>query len=555
LVTPFDEAAIWMSDHELEMGKEIEEKIVNELTRRHIAINAGSMEVQPQTPVGNVTFSPQPPQQFANTQTIIPSSLTNNVVSTTMPGLAPINVYQNQNPVSVKAATMPNVLLQLKGDGEYTTELLPTTMLKRSVSAKEDRCTLTFEMQEFIREFKKRRINLGYTQDDVGRELSALNGPTYSQSFISRFEGKQLGMKAAERMRPILENWIHSKEEEHNNRNKFAKKRRKRTSFPPEILDILNELFRKNPKPTFEEMAEIAQKINRDVTTVKVWFCNKKQSLKRLGHPILNSMRSPLRAEMLDIKHKRKSEADVSDMFQINQGAIKTLVPVSSGGGGMPFFISQDGNSITIMSGAHATTVPTASAVGNPHSSSMPQQIVHLSQLPMLTNMAVMNNMNGAQTPDGTNAHVLSNGRVLPNGAVIQLTGNPLSAQQQQIQQNINNGNPSAMSDGTVIIAPSDPLHDQQVINNNQENNNEQNRLQLLNNSNDTPLNSEIMSSQVSEEEEEHSDEESSSSSMGEVNDNSRDEKDNENNKTKNLLMRGGVIERNVMSVGTKLED
>lgn len=103
-----------------------------------------------------------------------------------MPGLAPINVYQN-NAVGVKTATIPNVLVQLK-DGEYTTnsEILPTTLLKRSVSAKEDRCMLTPEMQEFIREFKRRRINLGYTQDDVGRELSALNGPTYSQSFISR---------------------------------------------------------------------------------------------------------------------------------------------------------------------------------------------------------------------------------------------------------------------------------------------------------------------------------------------------------------------------------
>ena len=90
-----------------------------------------------------------------------------------MPGLAPINVYQN-NAVGVKTATIPN------------SEILPTTLLKRSVSAKEDRCMLTPEMQEFIREFKRRRINLGYTQDDVGRELSALNGPTYSQSFISR---------------------------------------------------------------------------------------------------------------------------------------------------------------------------------------------------------------------------------------------------------------------------------------------------------------------------------------------------------------------------------
>lgn len=41
LVTPFDEVPIWMSDQDLEMGKEIEEKIVSELTRRHFATSSG----------------------------------------------------------------------------------------------------------------------------------------------------------------------------------------------------------------------------------------------------------------------------------------------------------------------------------------------------------------------------------------------------------------------------------------------------------------------------------------------------------------------------------
>ena len=36
LVTPYDEYPIWMAENELEAGKEIEEKIVEELARRHI---------------------------------------------------------------------------------------------------------------------------------------------------------------------------------------------------------------------------------------------------------------------------------------------------------------------------------------------------------------------------------------------------------------------------------------------------------------------------------------------------------------------------------------
>ena len=43
LVTPFDEVPIWMSDQELEIGKEIEEKIIIELARRHLALISGEL--------------------------------------------------------------------------------------------------------------------------------------------------------------------------------------------------------------------------------------------------------------------------------------------------------------------------------------------------------------------------------------------------------------------------------------------------------------------------------------------------------------------------------
>ena len=36
IITPYDEYAIWMAESELETGKEIEEKIVEELSRRHL---------------------------------------------------------------------------------------------------------------------------------------------------------------------------------------------------------------------------------------------------------------------------------------------------------------------------------------------------------------------------------------------------------------------------------------------------------------------------------------------------------------------------------------
>ena len=115
-------------------------------------------------------------------QTQLPITSLNSV----MPGLAPINVY---NAINTKTG-VPNVLLHLKssGEAEINAEILGTNLLKRTMSVKEETSGLTAEMQRFIFDFKSRRVNLGYTQDDVGRELSALNGPTYSQSFISRCE-------------------------------------------------------------------------------------------------------------------------------------------------------------------------------------------------------------------------------------------------------------------------------------------------------------------------------------------------------------------------------
>ena len=259
---------------------------------------------------------------------------------------------------------------------------------------------------------------------------------------LHRFEGKQLGMKAAERMRPILESWIRTKEDEHNRGNKFTKKRRKRTSFSPEFIHTLNEFFEKNPKPSVEEMEEIALKINLDLSTVKVWFCNKKQSLKRsVSHP--NSLRHEL-----DTKRKRKSETDISDVLPFpTQGTIKTYLPVSTPTGtvNLPFFINQDDNSISIVSG-------TSSQTGHHNPNGVPQQLVHLSQLPILTSMAVMNNgLSSANATEVNATHILSNARLLSPGSVIHLQDGTLATQTHM--QPINNT--SNLSDGSVILTDS----------------------------------------------------------------------------------------------------
>lgn len=253
-------------------------------------------------------------------------------------------------------------------------------------------------------------------------------------------------MKAAERMRPILEAWIHTKEEDANSCNKYQKKRRKRTSFPPEYVNVLNEYFQKNQKPTPEEMQEIANKINLDMTTVKVWFCNKKQSLKRQGQPGFNRMNSKV-----DVDGKRKRKGESPEIFTLSQqGGIKTLMPVSTPTGQItvPFFISQDGNAIPIVSAsavANSNVQSTVQTSGHPLNTTMPQQIVHLSQVPLLTSMAVVNN----GVNDTGQTQIMHGGRILPSGSVLQIPGGAIATQQHLQQAH------ATMNDATVIITPS----------------------------------------------------------------------------------------------------
>ncbi|CAH2283285.1 POU domain, class 6, transcription factor 2 isoform X1 [Pelobates cultripes] len=189
------------------------------------------------------------------------------------------------------------------------------------------------EIREFAKAFKIRRLSLGLTQTQVGQALSATEGPAYSQSAIcrhtilrshfflpqeaqenniassltaklnpgllypARFEKLDITPKSAQKIKPVLERWMAEAEARHRagmqNLTEFigsepSKKRKRRTSFTPQALEILNAHFEKNTHPSGQEMTEIAEKLNYDREVVRVWFCNKRQALKntikRLKH-------------------------------------------------------------------------------------------------------------------------------------------------------------------------------------------------------------------------------------------------------------------------------
>uniref|UniRef100_UPI003AACEC07 POU domain, class 6, transcription factor 1 n=1 Tax=Centroberyx gerrardi TaxID=166262 RepID=UPI003AACEC07 len=145
------------------------------------------------------------------------------------------------------------------------------------------------EIREFAKNFKIRRLSLGLTQTQVGQALTATEGPAYSQSAICRFEKLDITPKSAQKLKPVLERWLAEAElwnqKGQQNLMEFvggepSKKRKRRTSFTPQAIEVLNTYFEKNALPTGQEITEIARELNYDREVVRVWFCNRRQTLK-----------------------------------------------------------------------------------------------------------------------------------------------------------------------------------------------------------------------------------------------------------------------------------
>lgn len=74
-----------------------------------------------------------------------------------------------------------------------------------------------------------------------------------------RFEKLDITPKSAQKIKPVLERWMKEAEDRykngHQNLNEFvgmepSKKRKRRTSFTPQALEILNTQFERNTHPS-----------------------------------------------------------------------------------------------------------------------------------------------------------------------------------------------------------------------------------------------------------------------------------------------------------------
>jgi len=93
------------------------------------------------------------------------------------------------------------------------------------------------DLEAFARQFKQRRIKLGFTQADVGLALGTLYGNVFSQTTICRFEALQLSFKNMCKLKPLLAKWLEEADSTTGSPTSIDKiaaqgrKRKKRTSI------------------------------------------------------------------------------------------------------------------------------------------------------------------------------------------------------------------------------------------------------------------------------------------------------------------------------------
>ncbi|KAK3776952.1 hypothetical protein RRG08_042311 [Elysia crispata] len=152
------------------------------------------------------------------------------------------------------------------------------------------------ELEMFAKTFKRRRIELGFTQGDVGLAMGKLYGNDFSQTTISRFEALNLSFKNMCKLKPLLQKWLKDADAMSYNPSPLSpggvggeggigRRRKKRTSIDTSIRVALEKSFLGNPKPTSDDITLIADSLNMEKEVIRVWFCNRRQKEKRINPP------------------------------------------------------------------------------------------------------------------------------------------------------------------------------------------------------------------------------------------------------------------------------
>jgi POU domain transcription factor, class 2 len=69
----------------------------------------------------------------------------------------------------------------------------------------------------------------------------------------------------------------------------MGRRRKKRTSIETNVRVSLERAFIMNPKPTSEEISNLADSLCMEKEVVRVWYCNRRQKEKRINPNELDS--------------------------------------------------------------------------------------------------------------------------------------------------------------------------------------------------------------------------------------------------------------------------
>lgn len=184
------------------------------------------------------------------------------------------------------------------------------------------------ELERFAKRFKQKRIQMGYTQADVGLALGSIYGTIFSQTTICRFEALQLSSKNMWKLRPVLEKWLEAADaaatgmltaptptttggitETEKQTAMQARRRKKRTSIDQVAKSALERKFSCQQKPTPKEILQLSDELHLEKEVVRVWFCNRRQKEKRMtpATGVGGQLVGP-NGELLDTDHAPEDE-------------------------------------------------------------------------------------------------------------------------------------------------------------------------------------------------------------------------------------------------------
>uniref|UniRef100_A0A1B6EVQ3 POU domain protein n=1 Tax=Cuerna arida TaxID=1464854 RepID=A0A1B6EVQ3_9HEMI len=167
----------------------------------------------------------------------------------------------------------------------------PSSQHPDQPSGSEEEAPTSDDLEAFAKQFKQRRIKLGFTQADVGLALGTLYGNVFSQTTICRFEALQLSFKNMCKLKPLLQKWLEEADSTNGSPTSIDKiaaqgrKRKKRTSIEVSVKGALEQHFHKQPKPSAQEITSLADNLQLEKEVVRVWFCNRRQKEKRMTPP------------------------------------------------------------------------------------------------------------------------------------------------------------------------------------------------------------------------------------------------------------------------------